>query len=206
MQLKIGTLNLCLGLPNKKIVIKNIINEEQIDILCLQETELEINLHHNLMSFPGYIYESEMNKTQSRVGCYVKSNISYVRRIDLEGQDSHLIILDIKAKNNKHIINIYRPFNPQNNVRPLEFFKFQIDLIHSAYNYDTILMGDINLDWNKKGNHNYHFKNYFNYMEERMGEQNLIQLVNFPTWSRVVNDVFGNQLLIMFTHQNQPLS
>ena len=118
MTLKIGTLNLCLGLPNKKISVKNIIIDEHIDVLCLQETELEKNLNHNLMSFPGYIYESEMNDTRSRVGCYVKSNISYVRRVELEGLNSHLIILDIKAKSYIRIINIYRPFNPPNGLSP----------------------------------------------------------------------------------------
>jgi hypothetical protein len=40
-----------------------------------------------------------------------------------------------------------------------------------------------------KGDLNYHFKNYYNYMEERMELHNLIQMVNFPTWSRVVNNV-----------------
>jgi hypothetical protein len=50
------------------------------------------------MSFPDYVNESKLNETRSRVGCYVKSNISYVRRIDLEGKNSHLIILDIKTK------------------------------------------------------------------------------------------------------------
>ena len=56
MQTKIGSLNLCLGLSNKKDLIKNIIKDEKIDILCLQETELEINFDHNLMSFSGYFY------------------------------------------------------------------------------------------------------------------------------------------------------
>ena len=55
------TLNLCLGLPNKKEIVKHIINDEKIDVLCLQETEIEINVDRNLMSFPGYLYESESN-------------------------------------------------------------------------------------------------------------------------------------------------
>ena len=189
MQIKIGTLNLCLGLPNKKNLIKNIVLEAKIDVLCLQETELELNIDHNLMSFPGFIYESENNTIRSRVGCFIRSNITYVRRSDLEGQNSHLVILDIKARSNIRIITIYRPFNPQQNAHPLEFFKYQIDLIQNAYNNDTILMGDLNLDWKKKGDFNYQFKNYFNYMEEKMCNNNFVQLVNFPTWSRIVKDV-----------------
>jgi exonuclease III len=65
---KIGSLNLYLGLKNKKDLVKHIIIENNIDILCMQETEIEINLDHNLMGFPGHNYESEINKTNPRVG------------------------------------------------------------------------------------------------------------------------------------------
>ena len=38
MDYKIATLSLCLGLSNKKNLVKEIIINEKIDILCLQET------------------------------------------------------------------------------------------------------------------------------------------------------------------------
>jgi exonuclease III len=76
MSTKIGTLNLCLGLANKKELVKNLIYEENIDVLCLQETELANNLDHHLMNFPNYRYESEINDSCSRVGYYLKTNIS----------------------------------------------------------------------------------------------------------------------------------
>ena len=202
MQLKIGTLNLCLGLPNKKTLVKNIITEEKLDILCLQETEIVPNIDHDLMSFPGFVYESERNKIRSRVGCYVKSSVSYVRRNDLEGQDSHLLILDIKTKSTTRIINIYRTFNPLGEESPLNFFKYQIDLIQAAYNKDTLLMGDLNLDWKRKGDFSYPFKNYFSYMDEKMSNFNFIQVVNFPTWSRIVNNVVKESTIDhVYTHE-----
>ena len=40
MSIKIATLNLCLGLRNKKLLVKNLLNENEIDILCMQETEV----------------------------------------------------------------------------------------------------------------------------------------------------------------------
>jgi hypothetical protein len=146
------------------------------------------------MRFPGYVYESELNETQSRVGWFVKSNILYVRRVDLEEWTLTWSSWTKKKKSNKQIINIYRPFNSPNSLSPLEFFKYQIDLISIAYNNENILVDDINLDWNRKGDLNYHFKNFYNYMEEKMEEHNLIQMVNFRTWSRVVNNVLRSQL------------
>ena len=41
MEVKIATLNLCLGLKNKKLEIENLLLQNDIDILCLQEVELK---------------------------------------------------------------------------------------------------------------------------------------------------------------------
>ena len=192
---KFGTLNLCLGLTNKKELVRRMIIEEQIDILCLQETELLNNLDHKLMKFPGFEYESEINNTCARVGCYLNSNISYVRRYDLEGVNSHMIVIDIKSNKNLRIVNIYRSFNPYNHQSPYDLFKYQIDLIHDAYTNNTILMGDFNLDWNKRGLNNYPFKRYFEYMNDKLSELILIQMVNMPTWSRVINGVIRESVI-----------
>ena len=57
--LKIGTLNLCLGLKNKKDLVKAILIENNIDILCMQETEVEHDFNCNLLSIPGFVLEME---------------------------------------------------------------------------------------------------------------------------------------------------
>jgi exonuclease III len=66
MPIKIGSLNLCLGLQNKKELVKQLIVENEIDVLCVQETELIANLDHDLMSFKNFNYESEINDVISR--------------------------------------------------------------------------------------------------------------------------------------------
>ena len=43
MPINISTLNLCLGLKNKKLLVKKILEEndiDDIDVLCMQETEI----------------------------------------------------------------------------------------------------------------------------------------------------------------------
>ena len=112
--IKIATLNLCLGIKNKKESVKRLLLENKIDILCLQETEIIPDFPIKLLTFRGYNYESESNSTKSRCGMYVANNISYVRRNDLEIINSHVIIIDINDKNKTRIINVYRPFNPIN--------------------------------------------------------------------------------------------
>ena len=195
MVVKIATLNLCLGLQNKKSLVKQIILQEKIDILCLQETELNINLNQNLLSFPGYCYESENNPVLSRVGVYIKSEINYIRRSELEGKNHHLMVLDVVGTRKFRIINVYRCFNPINDINARDFFKQQLNLIRAAYSENTIVLGDFNLDWGKKGNHIYPFKRYFEDMDEIFNEMNLVQLVNFPTWSRMVNNTHRESIL-----------
>jgi exonuclease III len=146
--------------------VKQLILDNKIDILCLQETELECNLDHNLMSFNKYSYESEDNSIKSRVGCYINYSIDYIRRRDLEDKNLHLIILDVKSHRNLRIINIYRPFNPRNGLSPREFFNQQLRVIRRSCTNNTILLGDFNLDWNMKGIRNYAFKNYYDDMEK----------------------------------------
>ena len=70
MDIKISTLNLCLGLQTKKNLVKETILSENIDILFMQESEINFNLDHNLLSFPGYLIETESNSQSSRVSFY----------------------------------------------------------------------------------------------------------------------------------------
>ena len=205
MVIKVATLNLCLGLPNKKTIVKNLIVDEAIDLLCLQETEVDVNLDHKLLSFPGFNYESENNSEKSRVGMYINSSLKYNRRNNLEGPNSHVIIVDVKSERDLRIINVYRSFNPSGGKTPRQFFTYQLSLIKAAMTNNCILLGDFNLDWNLKGVHGYAFKNYFRDMDEELSEFNLIQIINTATWSRIVRDVLKESILD-HVYTSDPLS
>ena len=107
MDFKIATLYLCLGLNSTKNLIKETILREKIDILCMQETEINKNLDYNLLSFPGFTIETENNTSVSRVAFYISKVVEYIRRTDLEGDDSNLIIIDIMGSVRRRIINVY---------------------------------------------------------------------------------------------------
>ena len=52
--MKIATLNLCLGLKNKKEAVKKLIVDNEIEILCLQETEIPVSYPIGLLTFKGF--------------------------------------------------------------------------------------------------------------------------------------------------------
>ena len=92
---KIASLNLCLGLRNKKEEVKRLIIENEIDILCLQETEIPSNYPTSLLTFSGFNFECESNDLKSRCGIYIANNISYVRRNNIEINNIHVMVIDL---------------------------------------------------------------------------------------------------------------
>ena len=132
--IKIATLNLCLGLKNKKEEVKRLILNNDIDILCMQETEIPADFPVELLTFKGYNYENEYNIVKSRCGIYISNKISFVHRTELEVQGIHAIIIDLKYVNQTRIINIYRSFNPTNNQNQREYFNLLLALINSNTN------------------------------------------------------------------------
>ena len=97
-KINIATWNLCLGLPNKKETVTDYLVSNNIQVCGLQETEIPLNFPVNVLNFGGYNIELEMNSAKKRVGFYIQSNINYVRRLDLEKENHHVIIIDIKSK------------------------------------------------------------------------------------------------------------
>ena len=193
--LKIATWNLCLGLASKKNLVKHYIIENEIDICCLQETELQNDLPNNLLSFPGYGLELEQNDDKRRVGAYVKSSVKYKRRHDLEGINSHLVVLDVLGSPELRVISIYRTFKPQDNITAREKFEQQLKLIRHAATKNFIVIGDFNIDYAKKFDVTYANKQLFADFETHLAHLGLYQHVNFPTWSRTVNGTLKESIL-----------
>ena len=94
----------------------------------------------------------------------------------------------------KRIINVYRSFNP-NGETAKELFTRQLNLICTAFNDDTVIIGDFNLDYARRHDVTYDRKNYFELFEEKLGDLNLLQLVKFVTWSCLVGLVLRSSIL-----------
>ena len=76
---------------------------------------------------------------KARVGIYVGDSLNYVRRNDLEGENKHLVIIDILGTTSVRIINLYRSFNPQNRITPKANFISQLLLIREAFQENTVV-------------------------------------------------------------------
>jgi hypothetical protein len=56
------------------------------------------------------------------------------------------MIIDVLSTPNLRIINLYRSFNPPDNINAGEFFNNQLQLVRGVMTSNTILIGDFNLD------------------------------------------------------------
>ena len=148
-QLKVATLNLGLGLKNKKDLVKELLMSNEIDILAMQEIELESNFDCNLLSIPGFTLETENTRNKKRVGIYIRNNVKYERCTLLEEEDNNLVIIDVIVENiSRRIVNIYRSFNPPG-LTAKDLFIRQCRLVRTAFKSGTIFLGDFNLDYKK---------------------------------------------------------
>ena len=121
----------------------------------------------------------------------MKNGIDYVRRAVLELRNNGMIVLDINMESKYRLINIYRSFNPTDGSSQRDFFINQLLMIKAALERSNeripIVVGDFNLDENKKFKNDYAYKSYYDLLDEHFDPLNLVQLVEFETWSRLVN-------------------
>ena len=71
----------------------------------MQEIEMKNNIDKDVLTFPGFELEIEKSSWISRVGIFIKTGINYARRYELEGADSHLIVIDVNGIKVTRIIN-----------------------------------------------------------------------------------------------------
>lgn len=77
----------------------------------------------------------------------------------------------------------------------MEFFKGQLAIIERNRIKDTIVLGDFNLDARMQFRLDYRHKLMYDYLNDFTTNQNLEQIVDFPTWSRTISNVRKDSIL-----------
>ena len=62
-----------IGLKNKKFEVSQLLLNKQIDVICLQETEIDPNFNFDLLAIDGFQLELENNTIKARTGFYIKN-------------------------------------------------------------------------------------------------------------------------------------
>ena len=104
------------------------------------------------------------------------------------------VCLDVKIR----LINVYRSFRPLG-MSPNKLFENQLKIIQKALKNNCIIMGDFNLDARMEGVNSYNLKNLLCNLTEFALNNKLYQLIDFCTWSRVINGVKKSPFWTTFT-------
>ena len=68
-------------------------------------------------------------------------------------------------------------------------------------------MGDFNLDDNQKNNTQYSHSRYFDLLQDKFNELNMVQLIKFNTWSRLVGNNWKESCLDhIYTNESTSIS
>ena len=119
-------------------------------VICLSETWFQEDTVHPLCQLQGYKFEgtSREERRGGGVGIFIKENVQYVRRFDLE-INSEVIescFIEIINCNNKVLVgSIYRPPD-----QPVDDFLLNLTNIFNIVNTEKkklYLLGDYNINW-----------------------------------------------------------
>ena len=113
-------------MSNKKDTVYDTLRHEEVEICGLQEIDLKKDYPVNLIASKDYKIEIEKLTHLARTAIVIKNNIEYVRRDDLETEDTSVVIIDTKTVNAYRIINVYRNFSPPNNQSQKDHFAAQL--------------------------------------------------------------------------------
>ena len=165
------------GFKGKLQLLSLFILKHSIKMFAVSETFMNDSIPPSSVNITGYNFErKDRGSAGEGVGFFVKNNIVYWRRNDLETQDIELLCLEIMSQNSKSIITcvLSRPPNSSKHLSKsfLETFDKQLSNIIRE-NKEVIIVGDIN----------------FNYLDESNGKQfkellslnGFVQAVNGPT-------------------------
>jgi exonuclease III len=134
--------------------VEEIICKNKIDILCLQEVELSHEDDLSLIEISGYTMEIERCSGKRRSMIYIRNTIQYERHYAKEQENSHIILISIGEKNKTiQLALIYRTFKLSSTKTRKEEFADQLKVLREFLNNKKagLVLGDLNLDYNKKG-------------------------------------------------------
>ena len=77
---------MCLGLPNN---VTELLHRNNVDVCCLQETEIPVNFPEKQLNCGGFTLELELDSDKKRARIYLKNDLKYLRRGDLERKKSN---------------------------------------------------------------------------------------------------------------------
>ena len=140
------------GLWNNKEVLENFINQKNVKIFGKTETLLSSSTPNLFLQIRWYTFErKDRIKAGGGIGVYIKEDITYLRRNDLECDEIEAIWPEIMAeRGNFFLIRImYCPPQTHQNTYTKNFEQKLANILNniSLLNKETIILGDLKCNY-----------------------------------------------------------
>ena len=147
------------GLMRKLGMVDILLKETDraIDIFAITETHLSRDIKDGELNLDNYTFVWKDRETGigGGVGCFIREDIKWQRRIDLESAGLETLWLEIFVKNSKSLLIciLYRPPNSSKHLHK-DFESILQDMLSTGVCEDneTILLGDLNVDYLRQQN------------------------------------------------------
>jgi hypothetical protein len=156
--------------------------EEEMKVYQIENYSLEV--------------ESVSAPFKRRTLIYVHNKVTYKRQSELEKIDSHIIVIQL-PRQDTFVVSVYRTYQLTTHRDHQGAFREQIGVLDNVLSREkrTLLLGDFNLDHNKRGDPSYHHSGLYELWKEIENRHQLSQLVKFATWSRVCRSTLKTSIL-----------
>ncbi len=154
--------------------LDELLQTNKYQVITLSETWLDDSVHDTEVSIPGYVVErKDRNRHGGGVAVYIKDDLKYVRRFDVEKESNESIWVEMQLMHQKSMVigSLYRP-----QTQGVDYFDTLSEIVDGIVNEnkEVMLLGDLNCDFLKK--------NYLtNHMQCFMEMHNFTQIVTKPT-------------------------
>ena len=155
--------------------IKNFANSANAAVLSLSETWLDESVHDNEVRIDGYVIERrDRNREGGGVCIYIRENLAFTRRPDVESDDLEFLAVDLLLPKTKPILigTCYRPPKDKD-----YFSKLEKNILNSPtyMQQESYILGDFNTNVEGK------YSSLNKALNGFMNLFNFKQLINEPT-------------------------
>lgn len=127
--------------------VKLCLDEQLPDIFGLCETFLGNQVADKMLYHNGYTLErrDRSGKLGGGLLCYIRDDLAYKRRTDLEDPNLEIIWLEVVYSSSKNILTgfFYRP--PNSNAHWMDIFSKHLEIVYQG-GKEIVLLGDMNID------------------------------------------------------------
>ena len=205
-----------LQLISKIAEIKEIIKEKKPDVLIVNELQLDNNDDYNIINIQGYNFECDsllITNGIARTGLWIKDifNYSRLKNQECEGESIVGIRIGFPKKRKFNIFGYYRQWSRIYNYKNKEKLSFkqmeiclrnQLQKINEVSNIETIIMGDLNIDFRilnknetERNNYEKNFSVMLKNIQSDLISNNFLQLVKENTHGvKILDHIYSNDI------------